>query len=80
MAIGLYIHVPFCVKKCNYCDFISYPYDAGLTASYVSALLKEIELYGQQLSGKDKELASVYIGGEPLRCCLYPSWKPFLAI
>ncbi|KNZ68827.1 oxygen-independent coproporphyrinogen III oxidase [Thermincola ferriacetica] len=63
MAIGLYIHVPFCVKKCNYCDFISYPYDAGLTASYVSALLKEIELYGQQLSGKDKELASVYIGG-----------------
>lgn len=61
--IGLYIHVPFCLKKCNYCDFVSYPYDAPTAASYVAGLVGELNLYGQILKGTDKRLASIYFGG-----------------
>lgn len=63
MPIGLYMHVPFCFKKCNYCDFVSLPYDAGMAASYVCALKKEIAFYGSRLSPALKELQSIYIGG-----------------
>lgn len=63
MPIGLYIHVPFCLKKCNYCDFVSYPYDADLAASYVYALKKEMALYSAKLPAAQKELRSIYIGG-----------------
>ncbi len=42
--LGVYIHVPFCLKKCSYCAFISYPGrpDAALAASYVTAALSEL--------------------------------------
>lgn len=63
MPIGLYIHVPFCLKKCNYCDFVSYPYDAGSAASYVCALKKEMALYVAKLPPEHKTLRSIYIGG-----------------
>lgn len=57
---GLYIHVPFCVKKCPYCGFYSVT-DLSLTGSYVEALLKEMDLHaaGSGFSGFD----SVYFGG-----------------
>lgn len=63
MPIGLYLHVPFCLKKCKYCDFVSYPYDAGLAASYVSALKREMALYRSRLQEGQKNLKSIYIGG-----------------
>ncbi len=63
MAIGLYIHVPFCLKKCSYCDFISYPYDAALAESYVYALEKEMAFYAGNLSGGQRAAKSVYLGG-----------------
>ena len=39
---GLYIHIPFCVKKCNYCAFISFPADESPRAEYTDALINEI--------------------------------------
>lgn len=63
MAIGLYIHVPFCVKKCHYCDFISYPYDAGLAASYVSALGLEMSLHAADMTPDERTVRSIYLGG-----------------
>lgn len=63
MAIGLYIHVPFCVKKCSYCDFISYPYDADLAASYVCALSREMALYAAEMSPEERRVRSIYVGG-----------------
>ena len=44
--LSLYVHVPFCIKKCNYCDFLSFPVGGGKPAvmeRYVRALIKEIE-------------------------------------
>ena len=40
---GIYLHIPFCVRKCAYCDFVSFP-EASVPEAYVSALITEIEL------------------------------------
>ncbi|MDD4169723.1 MAG: radical SAM family heme chaperone HemW [Desulfotomaculaceae bacterium] len=66
--LGLYIHVPFCLKKCCYCDFTSYPYSEAAAGVYLDALFKEIELYSQGLPGWDKALASIFIGGGTPTC------------
>jgi len=55
---SLYIHIPFCVKKCNYCDFNSYA-APELIPSYMEALQKEISLY----KDPDRPVKTVYIGG-----------------
>lgn len=57
----LYIHIPFCVKKCNYCDFLSMPADDTVKQQYVQALINEIAFYGAkqkkgQLHTEDMEL------------------------
>ncbi len=58
--IGLYVHIPFCKRKCNYCDFCSKPADEEFIALYIKSLIKEIESY----KGKNKiKLDTVFIGG-----------------
>ena len=59
--IEIYIHIPFCVKKCDYCDFLSFPSDADTREYYVNALCSEIELKAKKLN--DKTVSSIYIGG-----------------
>lgn len=59
--LGLYVHIPFCVKKCNYCDFLSAPADDATKRRYVDALCKEIQGY-KELT-KEYELKTVYFGG-----------------
>jgi len=41
---GLYIHIPFCLRKCSYCDFASYKVDSYDTSRYCDAVVREIEL------------------------------------
>lgn len=43
--VGLYIHIPFCKQKCNYCDFNSYVCNENMIQRYMDALLKEIKMY-----------------------------------
>ncbi|MGB4658009.1 MAG: hypothetical protein WBI07_02375, partial [Mobilitalea sp.] len=43
--IGIYIHIPFCIKKCDYCDFLSAAADDDTKRKYFEALLIEIESY-----------------------------------
>ena len=58
--IGLYLHVPFCVRKCNYCDFCSFPINSvTFRDEYISALCREIESY----KGKNIQLDSIFFGG-----------------
>lgn len=59
MADSIYIHTPFCIKKCIYCDFFSVSYDESTAYAYTCALCKELFLK-KHLAGK---LKSVYIGG-----------------
>jgi oxygen-independent coproporphyrinogen-3 oxidase len=56
-AVGLYIHVPFCRAKCNYCDFNSYAGLEGLFESYTTALVREIE------QGGSVRAKTIYVGG-----------------
>ncbi len=59
MCNFLYIHIPFCIKKCIYCDFFSVPFDKSLSEEYVNALCKELILRKQSTGF----LKTVYIGG-----------------
>ena len=59
--IELYIHIPFCVRKCLYCDFVSLPGTEEEKARYADALANEIRAMAPYL--KDYHVSSVYIGG-----------------
>jgi len=59
MAEFLYIHIPFCIRKCNYCDFLSVPYDKDLAQRYTHALCRELELKKAFAA----RLKTVFIGG-----------------
>ncbi|HEY5562377.1 MAG TPA: radical SAM family heme chaperone HemW [Clostridiaceae bacterium] len=63
---GLYIHVPFCSSKCNYCDFNSYAGKLNFAEEYFSAMKKEIELYCEQL--KFNFIDTIFIGGGTPSC------------
>lgn len=60
IPLELYVHIPFCVRKCEYCDFLSGPAGKETQKSYVQALLKEIQ--GSE-DASDREVISVFIGG-----------------
>ena len=64
--LELYIHIPFCVKKCDYCDFLSFAADEQTQKSYVAALQKELAFYGVKY--KDRRITTIFIGGGT------PSW------
>ena len=57
----LYIHIPFCVRKCAYCDFLSFPQTKEVIQQYVEALMKEIRWAGKQYQGR--AVSSIFIGG-----------------
>ena len=59
--LELYIHIPFCVQKCNYCDFLSFSAQSEEMQEYVQALLRQIEY--QKLEAKEYMVTTVFIGG-----------------
>ncbi|MCI9447734.1 MAG: oxygen-independent coproporphyrinogen III oxidase [Lachnospiraceae bacterium] len=59
--LELYIHIPFCVKKCSYCDFLSMPAGEDVRRAYVDRLLEEVRQ--QAGSCRDYQVVSVFVGG-----------------
>ena len=59
--LGIYIHIPFCVRKCDYCDFLSAPADEETKYNYVKALIAEIKSY-KQIS-EEYLVKTIFIGG-----------------
>ncbi|MBI4456433.1 MAG: radical SAM family heme chaperone HemW [Acidobacteria bacterium] len=59
--IGIYIHLPFCATRCNYCDFATTLFDENMARRYLSALLKEIG--NAELGSCLRTADSVYFGG-----------------
>ncbi|MGL4897334.1 MAG: radical SAM protein, partial [Cetobacterium sp.] len=57
MLSGMYIHIPFCLNKCNYCDFLSFKSTDEEREKYVNALINEINMYPKF------PLETVYFGG-----------------
>ncbi|HFL2395536.1 TPA: radical SAM family heme chaperone HemW [Clostridioides difficile] len=74
--LGLYVHIPFCVKKCKYCDFNSYKMDIDSKKRYIEDLKIEMELYSNKLYkdnkyknkeccslNKNDKITSIFVGG-----------------
>jgi len=60
--LSLYVHFPWCVRKCPYCDFNSYTLQGELEERrYVGALQKDLEAQATQVPGR--EVISVFFGG-----------------
>jgi len=59
--LELYIHIPFCEKKCNYCDFLSFRTDPAIHGTYISQLIKE--LTGMSAICGGYTVSSVFVGG-----------------
>ena len=59
--IGLYLHFPFCVKKCAYCDFLSFPTTEDVKKIYAASLIREIRAYAE--AAADCTVTSVFLGG-----------------
>ena len=57
--LGLYVHVPFCLRKCPYCSFYSVRYDEGTAESYTRALIRNIKEY----RGRGLKADTLYFGG-----------------
>ncbi|MBQ9065168.1 MAG: oxygen-independent coproporphyrinogen III oxidase [Blautia sp.] len=58
-GIGIYIHIPFCIRKCLYCDFVSSPGSPDSVRKYMEALVREIRLCGEAGTEAD----TIFIGG-----------------
>jgi len=60
----LYVHIPYCVKKCDFCYYISFDHKGSqIPDEYVGALKKEIEIYGKMPQFRNRKLRSIYWGG-----------------
>ena len=75
-SLGLYIHIPFCKRKCGYCDFLSAPAGEEVIKAYVRALVNEIALKGRTKSGP---VNTVYIGGGTPSMLQVPMLEEILA-
>ena len=58
---GLYVHIPFCLTRCGYCDFNTYAGLDYLQAGYLEALAREAGLWAEEWTGS--EFASLFVGG-----------------
>jgi oxygen-independent coproporphyrinogen-3 oxidase len=59
--LGLYLHIPFCLQKCNYCDFCSAPASKEVRAAYVRALCAHLRALSP--AARDYTVDTVYFGG-----------------
>jgi putative oxygen-independent coproporphyrinogen III oxidase len=65
---GIYIHIPFCERKCTYCNFNTTDFDREIVPGYVGAVVREIEYWGTVVRGRDggdqtAQVDSIYFGG-----------------
>ena len=60
---GIYLHVPFCRRRCGYCDFASTTGDAAAREAFVADLLAEIRLAAAAGISRGRPFARVFLGG-----------------
>lgn len=59
--LGIYVHIPFCIKKCNYCDFLSAPATKQVQKYYVDGLTEQIKQYKNLI--REYEVRTIFFGG-----------------
>lgn len=65
--LSLYVHIPFCVQKCLYCDFLSTSASNESKDAYVNALIKEIDIWKEEIHSK-YQVNTIFIGGGTPTC------------
>ena len=65
-TLGLYIHIPFCEKKCDYCNFVSYCTKDEQKTEYVNNLIREIQIQGAKY--RDYQVDTIFVGGGTPTC------------
>lgn len=60
-GMELYLHIPFCVKKCAYCDFLSFPSGQEIQRQYAKRLMEDIDCMGKEYG--DIPVDTIFIGG-----------------
>lgn len=61
--LSIYLHFPFCLRKCRYCDFLSWPASEDVRAAYVGRLQEEISWQADRLAGRGYEVETIFFGG-----------------
>lgn len=61
--IGIYVHIPFCMERCIYCDFLTFPHLQAFHGPYVQALVEETQVDAKRRTLLGREVDSVFIGG-----------------
>jgi putative oxygen-independent coproporphyrinogen III oxidase len=62
-SFGVYVHVPFCLTRCHYCDFVTYTGMEGLRRPYAAALVEEAAMAVAALGPEPPPVTSVFVGG-----------------
>lgn len=62
-SLGLYVHIPFCKRKCKYCDFISFACEENVYERYINALKNEIKVVSKNIMSTIHEVDTIYVGG-----------------
>lgn len=75
---GIYVHIPFCARKCEYCDFLSMAADARTQQAYAKALTEQLRLYARETKGLTFD--SLYIGGGTPSLLTVPLIEPILQV
>ena len=65
--LALYVHIPFCVRKCLYCDFLSAPASSDIKKAYIRKLTEELAYRRDEISG-EYQIETVFIGGGTPTC------------
>ncbi|PJA78065.1 MAG: coproporphyrinogen III oxidase, partial [Nitrospirae bacterium CG_4_9_14_3_um_filter_51_5] len=61
--LGIYLHVPFCVKRCHFCAFYLILHEEQRVEQFLQALEREIALYARQPGISERTVSTVYVGG-----------------
>ena len=62
-SLGIYVHIPFCKRKCKYCDFKSFACEENVYERYINALKSEIKIASKSIMPTIHEVDTIYIGG-----------------
>jgi oxygen-independent coproporphyrinogen III oxidase len=77
-SLSLYVHIPFCVRKCHYCDFYSAPFDESLGDDFIDALLIEWELIRKKYGVEIVPVKTIYFGGGTPSILSLRQWKKII--